>query len=90
MIQRITHLLKLIQVLRERGNWPLIRHSRRQLIDFILCREGMGKRSLPAALLHGCRLLDGLEVIVWRLETFGFLFPPEISEEQKQRLNRYL
>jgi len=90
MIESVIHLLKLIQILRERGNWKLIRHSKKQLINFIFCREGMGKRPLPAALLHGLHLLKGLDVIVWRLETFGFLFSPGLSGEDKERLNRYL
>jgi hypothetical protein len=90
MIQRVTHLLKLIKILNERGNWKLIRHSRKQLINFIFCREGMGRRSLPAALLHGFHLLKGIDVIVWRLETFGFLYAPGLAEEEKERLNRYL
>ena len=90
MIERITNFLKLLKILRERGNWPLVRHSRRQLIDFILCREGMNRRSLPAALVHGYRMLKGLDVLVWRLETFGFIFLPGASKEDKERLNRYL
>jgi hypothetical protein len=29
-------------------------------------------------------------VLIWRLETFGFLYLPDLSEEDKQRLNSRL
>ena len=34
MIQVFSNLIKLFLVLRERGNWKLIRHSQKQLIEF--------------------------------------------------------
>lgn len=90
MVQVIINLLKLIQILRERGNWKLIRHSRKQLLDFIFCRNGLCKRSIFKVIPYWFYLLKGVDVLVWRLETFGFLFQPETSESTKQQLLRYL
>jgi len=90
MIKRILHLLKLWELLRERGNWPLIRRSRRQVIDFVLCRNGLNRKNPLAALLYWWWMLKGIDVLVWRLETFGFLFLPGLPEAEKTRLNRCL
>jgi hypothetical protein len=90
MVQPIINLFKLAQILRERGNWKLIRHSRKQLLDFIMCRNGLNKKSLIKAISHWFYLLQGLDVLVWRLETFGFLFQPDAEETTKKHLLRYL
>ena len=90
MVDRFINLCKLIQIFRDRGNWPLIRHSKDQLRDFIFCREGMSRRSLIRVVGYWFYLLKGLDVLVWRLETFGFLYLPDRSKEDNQRLNSYL
>ncbi len=90
MVGRLINLFKLIQIFRERGNWPLIRHSRKQLRDFLFCRGGMNHKSPACALVYWFHMLKGLDVLIWRLETFGFLFLPGQSKEDKQRLNSYL
>ncbi|MEE9258351.1 MAG: hypothetical protein V3U37_02310 [Nitrospinaceae bacterium] len=87
---RLINLFKLIRIFQERGNWELIRHSRKQLTDFILCRSGMNRKSFPRAIGYWFFMLKGLDVLVWRLETFGFLHPSERDEETRRRLNRYL
>jgi len=89
-MDRLINLFKLIAILRERGNWNLIRHSRRQLQDFLLCRGGMNKKSIFKAVVYWLYMLKGLDVLVWRLETFGFLYLPGQSEEARKRLNSYL
>lgn len=90
MVDRLINLFKLIEIFKERGNWKLIRHSRKQLRDFILCRGGMNKKSLIGAAVTWFYMLKGLDVLVWRLETFGFLYLPGQCKEDKQRLNTYL
>ena len=90
MVDRLINLFKLIEIFKERGNWKLIRHSRKQLRDFILCRGGMNKKSLVGAVVTWFYMLKGLDVLVWRLETFGFLFLPDQCKDDKQRLNSYL
>ena len=90
MINRIRNLLQLIFVLRERGNWKLIRHSKKQLVDFIFCRSGLNRKSPFRIWFYWFHLLKGTEVLIWRLETFGFLFSPESGLECRKRLNRYL
>ena len=90
MVQPIINFLKLVQILRERGNWKLIRHSRKQLLDFIMCRNGLNKKSLIKVIPYWFYLLQGLDVLVWRLETFGFLFLPDAGETTKKHLLRYL
>ena len=45
MIQVFINLISLIRALNERGNWKLIRHSRKQLMDFIFCRSGLNRVS---------------------------------------------
>ena len=90
MIQRVFNLLKLVQIFRERGNWPLIQRSRKQLLYFLLCRNGLIDKPLWAVLPYWYKLLKGLDALVWRLETFGFLFPSNLNNDEKQALNRYL
>ena len=89
MIQ-IINIIKLAQILRERGNWKLIRRCRRQLLEFIFCRNGLNKRSILMVIPYWLYLLKGLDVLVWRLETFGFLFQPNSSEATRQKLLGYL
>ena len=91
MIKVFSNLIKLFLVLRERGNWKLISHSRKQLVSFIFCRAGLNQMSPIHAIFYWYRLLKGPEVLIWRLETFGFLFSPEIvSDQAKDHLNSYL
>lgn len=90
MIQRILNLFKLMRILKERGNWRLIRHSRKQLWDFILCHNGLNKRPIASVIPYWFFMLKGVDVLVWRLETFGFLFPPGTDEETRRRLNHHI
>ena len=91
MILSLTNLYKLIQILRERGNWKLIRRSRKQLRDFILFRrEGMNRKSILLVPCYWLEMLKGLDVLVWRLETFGFIFSSHLSDADRQEINRYL
>ena len=90
MIKVFFNILRLICVLRERGNWKLIRHSRNQLKDFIFCRSGLNHVPLIHTLFYWYRLLKGHEMLIWRLETFGFLFTSETDQKAKDRLNSYL
>ena len=80
MIQVLSNLIKLFLVLRERGNWKLIRHSQKQLKGFIFCRSGLNNRSSIHVIFYWYGLLRGPEVLIWRLETFGFLFGPELGQ----------
>jgi len=90
LIQVFLNILKLIRVLKERGNWKLIRHSRNQLKDFIFCQSGLNHRSPVYAFFYWYELLRGPEVLIWRLETFGFLLPSNLSQKNKDHLNSYL
>ena len=90
MIKIFSNFFYLYCVVRERGNWKLIRHSRKQLMDFILCRSGMNRMSVFYILPYWFNLLRGPEVLIWRLETFGFLFSIDIDEKIKDHLNSYL
>tara|TARA_B100000315_G_C14251120_1_gene439797 strand:+ start:173 stop:445 length:273 start_codon:yes stop_codon:yes gene_type:complete len=90
MIKRVLNLVRLIRVLRERGNWKLIQHSRRQLKDFIFCRSGLSRKSSVHAFFYWYHLLKGLDALIWRLETFGFLFTPDAHQKTKDHLNSYL
>lgn len=87
---RITNLIKLIRLFRERGNWPLIRRSRTQLTDFIFCRSGLNSKPFLQVIPYWLFMLKSLEALVWRLETFGFLYLPNASKTDKDRLNKYL
>lgn len=89
MVQ-IINFIKLVNILRERGNWKLIRRCRKQLLEFVFCRQGLNKRSILMVIPYWWHLLKGLDVLVWRLETFGFLFQPDTSEATKQKLLGYL
>ena len=90
MVDRLINLCKLVSIIKERGNSPLIRRSCKQLRDFLLCRGGMNRKSIFCVLPYWFHLLKGLDVLIWRLETFGFLYLPDQSEEDKQRLNSRL
>ena len=90
MFDRINNLFRLVQIFRERGNWPLIRRSKKQLRNFIFGRNDLNRMSILKVPFYWFDLLKGLEVLVWRLETFGFLYLPNVSEENKKNLNRFL
>lgn len=90
MIQVLLNVIKLYRVILERGNWKLIRHSRKQLRDFIFCRSGLNRKSLVYACFYWYQLLKGPDVLVWRLETFGFIFSSKVDQKTKDRLNSYL
>ena len=90
MVQPLINLFKMIRIVRERGNWPLIRRSKKQLRDFILCRNDINRKCLLWVPFYWIGLLKGLDMLVWRLETFGFLFQTDSTAEQRSRLNRYI
>ena len=90
MIRSFINLFKLIRIFKERGNRPLFLRSRQQVMDIIFCRNDIKRRNPVAALWYWLGVLKGLDMLVWRLETFGFLFQPETSEAQRLQLNRYL
>ncbi len=90
MIQSTVNLFKLIRILRERGNRPLFRRSRKQVLDILFCRNDINRQNPVSALWYWFGVLKGLDMLVWRLETFGFLFQPGTTEEQRLHLNRYL
>ena len=90
MIKVFFNIIKLILVLRERGNWKLIRHSQKQLIDFIFCRKGLNHMSPIRAIFYWYNFLKGPEVLIWRLETFGFIFPSDFDQKARDHLNSYL
>ncbi|MEE8127635.1 MAG: hypothetical protein V3R23_02365 [Nitrospinaceae bacterium] len=90
MIQPIINLFKLVRILRERGNGPLFRRSRKQMLDILFCRNEINRKNPVSALFYWFGVLKGLDMLIWRLETFGFLFQPGVTEEQRSRVNRYL
>jgi hypothetical protein len=90
VIQSIINLFKLIRIFKERGNRPLSRRSRKQVLDVLFCRNDINRKNPVSALWYWFGLLKGLDMLVWRLETFGFLFQPGTTEEQRLHLNRYL
>ena len=90
MIKRVLNLVRLIRVLKERGNWKLIQHSRRQLKDFIFCRSELGRKSPVHVFFYWSHLLKGPDTLIWRLEAFGFLFTPDAHQKTKDHLNSYL
>ena len=90
MIQRFINLFILIRVVRERGNWKLIRHSQKQLKEFVFCRSSLNSRSPIHAFFYWYNLLRGLDVLIWRLETFGFIFPAKAEQKARDHLNSYL
>ncbi|MEE8205672.1 MAG: hypothetical protein V3T82_01900 [Nitrospinaceae bacterium] len=90
MIQPIINLFKLVRILRERGNGPLFRRSRKQMLDILFCRNEINRKNPVFALFYWFGVLKGLDMLIWRLETFGFLFQPGVTEEQRSRVNRYL
>ena len=77
MIQSIINLFELIRIVKERGNKPLFRRSRKQVLDIFFCRNDINRKNPVSALLYWFGVLKGLDMLVWRLETFGFLFQPE-------------
>ncbi len=90
MLKKFQNLLNLYKIIKARGNHQLIRHSRRQLVDFILCNNDLNRKSFIQAMIYWFNMLKGLDVIVWRLETFGFLYSPILNDEDKVKLNQYL
>ena len=68
------------------GQWAYMR----QLVDFILCNNDLNRKSFIQAMIYWFNMSKGLDVIVWRLETFGFLYSPILNDEDKVKLNQYL
>jgi len=87
---RLLNIIPIVNALIIRGNWKLIRHSYKQLLSFISCRSGLNKKSPFHALFYWYTLLKGPDMLLWRLETFGFIFPPNTPKEQTINLNRYI
>jgi len=90
MLQRLQNLFKLYEIFKTRGNRKLIRHSRQQLKNFILCRNDLNRKSFIPAMIYWFDMLKGLNVLIWRLETFGFLYSPILNDEEKKGLNKYI
>ena len=90
MIQSTINLFKLIRIIRERGNRPLFRRSRKQVLDILFCRNDINRKNPILALIYWFGVLKGLDMLVWRLETFGFLHLPDSAEADRVRLNRYI
>ena len=90
MFQKLQNLFILYKIIKARGNKELIRHSRKQLAEFIFCKNNLNQKSFFQAMLYWFNMLKGLDVIVWRLETFGFLYGPNLKNEEKKKLNQYL
>ena len=86
----IINFFRLLDIIKKRGNKPLIRRSRRQLRDFILCRNDLNRKCILMVPLYWWKMLKGLDMLVWRLETFGFLHLPETSTEQRARINQFV
>jgi hypothetical protein len=90
VIQPIVNLFKLIRILKERGNGPLFRRSRKQVLDIVFCRNDINRKNPVSALFYWLGVLKGLDMLVWRLETFGFLHLPYSAEADRVRLNHYI
>ena len=90
MLQKFKNLFTLYKIIKSRGNRELISHSRKQLVDFIFCNNDLNRKSFLKAKIYWFNMLKGLDVIVWRLETFGFIYSPILDDEEKIRLNQYL
>jgi hypothetical protein len=90
MIQPIVNLFKLIRIVRERGNRPLFQRSCKQVLDILFCRNDINRKNPVSALFYWFGVLKGLDMLVWRLETFGFLHPPDSTDADRVRLNRYI
>lgn len=41
-------------------------------------------------MIYWFQLLKGLDILVWRLETFGFLFSQRFDDNDRKHLNKYL
>ena len=90
MMQKLKNLFILYKIIKTRGNKELIRHSRKQLTEFIFCKNDLNRKRFFQAMLYWFNMLKGLDVLVWRLETFGFLYIPNLNNEEKKKLNQYL
>ncbi|MGYP000173857917 len=90
MFQNLQNFFRLCKILKTRGNWPLIRKSKNQLWDFILCRNGLIQKPFFSAMLYWFQMLKGLDILVWRLETFGFLFSPRFNDDDRKHINQSL
>lgn len=90
MLKKLQNLFILYKTIKIRGNRKLINYSRQQLIDFIFCKNDLNRKSFFKAMLYWFNMLKGLDLIVWRLETFGFLHHPIQNDDEKERLNEYL
>ena len=89
-IMRLLNIIPIVRELIERGNWKFIRHSYKQLFGFIAGRSGLNKMSPFYVPINIWKLLKGPDMLLWRLETFGFIFPKNTPIERKNDLNSLL
>jgi hypothetical protein len=90
MLQKLKNFFKLLQILKKRGNWPLIRKSKKQLWNFFICKNGLIQKPFFSAMIYWFHMLKGLDILVWRLETFGFLFSQRFNDNDRKYINQYL
>ena len=90
MLQNEKNLIKLLQILKTRGNWPHIRKSKKQLWIFFICNKGLLAIPFFSAMIYWFHMLKGLDILVWRLETFGFLFSQRFNDKDRKYINQYL
>jgi len=87
---RVLNFFLILRVILERGNFKLIKHSYKQLLGFIMCRSNLNRKSPIHAFFYWLNLLKGPEMLLWRLETFGFIFPENCPDNAKIHLNSKL
>ena len=90
MLQNLKNFFKLCQILKARGNWPLIRYSKKQLWNFFICKNGLVQKPFFSAMIYWFHMLKGLDILVWRLETFGFLFSQKLNKHDREYINEYI
>jgi hypothetical protein len=90
MLRNLKNLFKLGQILITHGNWALIRSSKKQLWAFFICKNGLIQKPFFSAMVYWFNMLKTLDILVWRLETFGFLFSQRLNDEDRKYINKYL
>jgi hypothetical protein len=50
----------------------------------------MNRKPIVFVPFYWLEMLKGLDVLVWRLETFGFIYSTHLSLVDRQEINRYL
>jgi len=60
------------------------------VVGFFYLQKWFNSKTFFSAMVYWFYMLKGLDILVWRLETFGFLFSKRLNEDDRKYINQCL